>query len=216
MGVSRLLNYRMRMVFYPVLFISNKINWRFGRPFKCEAMDVETIRHLFQPGMIILSHKEFEFTNLFIRGHWKHSAIIIDSDMLIEATGKGVALKSIDEFLTEVDDYVILRPTFCDAILMEETCRYVRRVVGYPYNYAFLHGIRAFYCSELIYWAYRLACHHLPQRHEMERRVRGGILNPQAIFESKDHWQTVVRMESASQGSGCETSLQDIGRLKNA
>ncbi|MBP6977519.1 MAG: YiiX/YebB-like N1pC/P60 family cysteine hydrolase [Bacteroidales bacterium] len=196
---TRLLNYRIRMVFYPVLFISNKINWRFGRPFRCEGMDVETIRHLLQPGMIILSHKEFEFTNLFIRGYWKHSAIIMDHDMLIEATGKGVALKRIDEFIMEVDDYVILRPTFCDSELMEETCRYVRRVIGYPYNYAFLHGIRAFYCSELIYWAYRLACHHLPQRQEMERRVRGRILNPQDIFESKDIWQTVFYVNAASQ-----------------
>ncbi len=194
---SRLLNYRIRLAFYPVLFVSNKINWRFGRPFRCKGMDVETIRHLLQPGMVILSHKEFEFTNLFIRGYWKHSAIIIDSELLIEATGKGVAIKRIGEFITEVDDYVILRPTFCDTALMEETCRYVRRVVGYPYNYTFLHGMKAFYCSELIYWAYRLACHHLPQRHEMERRVRGRILNPQAIFESKDTWQTVVGMDAA-------------------
>ena len=199
MNRSRLLNYRFRLAFYPILFISNKINWRFGRPFRCEGMDVETIRHLLQPGMVILSHKEFEFTNLFIRGYWKHSALIMDDDMLIEATGKGVWLKRIEEFITEVDDYVILRPTFCDTVLMEETCRYVRRVVGYPYNYTFLHGMKAFYCSELIYWAYRLACHHLPQKQEMERRVRGRILNPQAIFESKDTWETVVGMETASQ-----------------
>lgn len=194
----RLMNYRFRLAFYPVLFISNKINWRFGRPFRCEGMDVETIRHLLQPGMVILSHKEFEFTNWFIRGYWKHSAIIIDHEMLIEATSKGVGLKRIEEFITEVDDYVILRPTFCDSALMEETCRYVRRVVGYPYNYTFLHGMKAFYCSELIYWAYRLACSHLPQRREMEQRVRGGILNPQAIFESKEYWQMVDCMDAAS------------------
>jgi len=165
--------------------------------------------------MIILSHKEFEFTNLFIKGYWKHSAIIIDNEILIEATSKGVELKKIDDFITAVDDYVVLRPTFCDASLMEETCRYVRRVVGYPYNYTFLHGKKAFYCSQLIYWAYMLACRHLPQRQVMNQQLRGKILNPQAIFESRESWQTVTCWQSASRDCSCKDSLEDMCRLKN-
>ncbi len=186
-----------------------------GRLYKCNGVDVKTLHGFLKPGMIVLSHKDYEFTNLFIKGYWTHSSMVIDHSRVVEATSKGVEIKHIEDFFTSVDDFVVLRPSFCDYSEMEAACRYVQRVVGYPYNFTFMHGRKAFYCSELIYWAYLQACRHLPEREEMHQKVNGKILNPQVIFESRNNWQTVICMRSASMGCACSDSLVEICRLKD-
>ena len=212
---TELLNYRFRMAFYPFVFVSNKINWRMGRSYKCNKLDINSIRHLLHPGMVVLSHKDYEFTNVFIKGYWTHSAIVIDPFHLVEATSKGVETKRINDFITSVDDFIVLRPSFCNAFEMEQACWYVKKVIGFPYNFTFLHGRKAFYCTELIYWAYMLACRDLPARLEMDKKINGKILNPQVIFESRNSWQTVGCKHSASLSCICNDSLEDICRLKS-
>jgi hypothetical protein len=203
-----LLNYRFRMAFYPFVFVSNKINWRMGRPYKCNSVNINSLHPLLQPGMVVLSHKDFEFTNLFIRGYWTHSAIVIDHAHIVEATSKGVELKRTNDFFISVDDFIVLKPSFCGSSEMEEACWYVKKVVGYPYNFTFLHGRKAFYCTELIYWAYMQACRDLPEYLEMDKKINGKILNPQVIYESQESWQTVACINSASHGCSCTDPIR--------
>lgn len=188
---KKLANYRFRMAFYPFVFVSNKINWRMGRPYKCGGMDISTIHDSLRPGMVVLSHKEYEFTNLFIRGYWTHSAMVVDQLRVVEATSKGVEMKHMEVFFTSLDDFIVLKPSFCDSSQMEAACWYAKRVVGFPYNFTFQHRRKAFYCSELIYWAYLQACRELPVCREMDRDVSSRILNPQVIFDSANRWQVV-------------------------
>jgi hypothetical protein len=195
-----LLNYRFRLTFYPFVFVSNKINWRWGRPFKGNRKDRKKMGHLLQPGMVILTHKEYEFTNIFIRGYWTHAAMVISSDQIVEATSDGVKIKLLEDFLASHDDYVVLKPTFCDSATMQLACEYVRQVLGYPYNFRFMPGGKAFYCAELVYWAYYNSCNSREsfagEIRELNRAIDGKILNPQEIYESKDCWERIVHMNT--------------------
>jgi hypothetical protein len=56
------------LLLYPFIRLANRINWRFGRSYKCERVNVDGIRPLLTPGMLVLTHKDYEFTNLFING----------------------------------------------------------------------------------------------------------------------------------------------------
>jgi len=57
--------------------------------------------------------------------------------------------------------------------------------VGNPYNFTFSHDKKAFYCSELIYWAYACTCRWLNSYPDK------GIIIPNSIYESKDLWEVV-------------------------
>jgi uncharacterized protein YycO len=161
---------------------------------------LEKIHPLLHPGMVILTHKEYEFTNLFIKGYWTHAAMAVSHDQIVEATGNGVEARSLHDFIICHDDYIILRPTFCGPDTMVRASEYVRQVVGFPSNYRFMPGGRNFYCAELVYWAYLRSCEHrgcLSSRtRELKRIEQGQIVNPQQIFESTDQWEHVSNKKS--------------------
>lgn len=146
--------------------------------------------------MVILTHRDYELSNYFIRGYWTHSAIIISEEEIVEAVGQGVTRKRLDEFISNIDDFIILQPRFCDPVRMEEASEFVKNVIGYPYNYSFRPRTRSYYCSELVYHAYT---------HESEWNLinqdatvpiwdfgSGEIFMPQNMIESDQLWQIVA------------------------
>ena len=84
----------------PFAMLANKINWRFGRPYRRNYEFVKPHIQRFAPGMIILSHKDYELTNLFIGGYWTHVAIIVSQNEVIEAISKGVVKTNTKKFFS--------------------------------------------------------------------------------------------------------------------
>lgn len=44
----------------PLIWVSKYITWRFGRKFRCSNFDLDNIRKVVMPGMILLSRREFK------------------------------------------------------------------------------------------------------------------------------------------------------------
>ncbi|MCK4407517.1 MAG: hypothetical protein KAV44_07555 [Bacteroidales bacterium] len=193
MNILRLQNFYT--ILSPFIKIANKINWRFGRHFKCKNHLLYPVGHLIGPGMIILSHKKFELTNFFIKGYWTHVAVIVSSEFVVEATSKGVMKTKFKEFIFTVDDFVILKPLFCDTNNMKEASKYVQKVIGSPYNFSFRPCEDTFYCSELVYWAYTKSCEWYDVRNKIPQGIndfiKGNIIKPQSMFESIQMWSVV-------------------------
>ena len=174
------------MIFcYPFIIIINNINWRFGRHYLCGVNSYKQIQDLIDPGMVVLTRKEHELSNFFIPGYWTHAAMIASDEYIVEATSKGVHRSTIKEFLTIVDDFVLLKPAFCTDQLMVRASKYAINAVGNPYNFSFRHGNNAFYCSELVYWAYARTCGLLSSYLEK------GIISPDSLYKSRDMWEVV-------------------------
>lgn len=98
-------------------------------------------------GDVLCTRSTGEFTNLFIRGDYKHSAICVNG-VVVEATRNGVHEIDLYDFLMSKDAFVIMRPKFSfDAKKLRELCK---RFDGVPYDYFFSPTIDAFSCAELV------------------------------------------------------------------
>jgi len=190
-----ILLYSSILLFNPFIRLANKIRWRFGRPYKCEKVNADEIRPLLKPGMVILTHKDFEMTNLFINGYWTHAAIVTSEDSVVEAISKGVVTKPLQTFLTTVDDFLILKPRFCSPESMESASEHVKQFVGYPYNFTFRPEEDSVYCSELVFLAYSKTpeWNHLTRTsaEDVREYYDGRILLPHSFSESKLLWQHI-------------------------
>jgi|WetSurMetagenome_2_1015567.scaffolds.fasta_scaffold485807_2 hypothetical protein len=179
----------------PFAMLANKINWRFGRPYKTKYDSFLPHISRFAPGMIILSHKDYELTNWFIRGYWTHVAMFASQDYIIEAVGRGVVRTPVKDFFSSIDDFIILEPKFCSRASMLEAVNYVQKYVGYPYNFKFLQSDRSFTCIDLICRAYDLSINNDKR---MALTITGlmdyiteEVIMPQSILNLDNTWNVI-------------------------
>ena len=118
------------------------------------ANQMTAIKKKLQPGDILNSRAEGEFTNLVIPGFFKHSSLYMGDGKVIEAVGEGVRSISLVDFLVDKDIIGVYRPTWLDA-KPHLACISIEKYLGKKYDYLFKLGTKEFYCSELVYQAYR-------------------------------------------------------------
>ncbi len=187
--------------FRPVIQISSWISWRFGRCYQGARVDLTRICNLFAPGMVILSHKNFQFTNLFIPGYWTHAAMIASGDSIIEATFHGVVRRNLVDFISTTDDFVVLKPLFCGPETVANACWYVREKLGCRYNFEFVPHSDAFYCSGLVYSAYLESMHNQQVQNgypeDFSNYAKGRIAFPNDLINHRDTWAVVLDSNAA-------------------
>jgi hypothetical protein len=142
----------MKMI-SPLLRIFGRLNWRFGRPYRNSLIKEEFLINV-KPGMIVLTRKKYELTNLLIPGYWKHAALITGDLQVIHATGNGVTLEGLHEFISLTDDFLFLKPSFCNDPEMNMAAAYIKRFIGFPYNFLLVPTNDSCYCSQLVCKAY--------------------------------------------------------------
>ena len=182
----------------PLIRASKYFNWRFGRRFRCSGLDLDPIRKVLAPGMIVLSRSEFQVSNLFIDGYWTHSAMIISGEEVIEATSEGVVINQLTEFLLKKDDFVILKPKFCGNHEMERACGHALEIVGAPYSFNFDNSDNSFYCSELVLKSYARSCswngRSQQEPFEFRNLCDGKIIRPADLYHNRNAWEIICQM----------------------
>lgn len=182
----------------PLIWVSKYITWRFGRKFRCSDLNLDCIRERVKPGMIILSRREFQISNLFIDGYWTHTAMIMPMEMVVEATTKGVIIHTLKDFFLNTDNFVILKPRFCSILEMDKACFHATEIVGSPYSFDFNNSDDSFYCSELVLKVYAKTCgwtnknHHPPS--EFSNLCEGKIIHPSDLYHNSNAWEIVFQL----------------------
>ena len=191
-------NSKFLYYFTTLIKISKYLTWRFGRRFRCSDLNLEPIRKVVKPGMIVLSRREYQVSNLFIEGYWTHTAMIMPREKVIEATADGVILNELREFFLQTDDFVILKPKFCGLPEMEKACCHASKIVGAPYSFDFNNSDNSFYCSELVLKAYARSCFWDWQSHqepgEFKKLCDGEIIRPSDLYHNRNAWEIVFQM----------------------
>jgi hypothetical protein len=178
----------------PFSKLINRINWRFGRPFSCNSIETEPIKKQLQPGMIILTHRNYECSSLFIPGYWTHAAMVATSDHIIDATRKGVCLNTIESFFSTVDDFIVLKPSFCCPKMMTNAGYLATNLVGYPFSFDFRNSNKVFYCSGLVCWVYAQT---LSEQNTInlpilfQNYLTGYIIKPMDFAFHRNLWQVI-------------------------
>jgi hypothetical protein len=207
MSQSALLSLFLRIC-SPFSKVINRINWRFGRPFHCTHKKTGQMREKIKPGMVILTHKKYELTSMFIPGYWTHSALVTSPGLVIEATAKGVGMNTLDAFFSTVDDFIVLSPRFCCPETMKKAGERASTLVGFPYCFDFRNSPEMFYCSGLICWVYSQTLIERDQPHKipfvMRDYLSGSIIRPMDLYQHRDAWQVVG---SFKESNLCSTEI---------
>jgi hypothetical protein len=189
-----MLRFTLRILL-PVTIGVNMINWRFGRPYCCSGETAALFRTRLQPGMVILTHKKYELSSVFIPGYWTHSALVLSSGSILEAVGNGVCVKTTDAFFAEIDDFIVLKPKFCKKSDLKHIWRQATNFIGLPYSFDFSNTSEKVYCSGLICQVFIRVLtetghlHHLPS--SMGNFLKGRIIIPGDIRANQEAWQVM-------------------------
>jgi len=140
-----------------------KIMQKLGRAEpKMNRESVDLAMSLIKTGDILLSKEDQRFTSLFIKGDYKHAAILSPSGV-IEAVGDdyengknlgGVRKVDLEEWLFLMDKVAIIRPLQNPEINYIAGCNALS-YIGRGYDYEFKIDKSKIYCSELIYLCYQ-------------------------------------------------------------
>lgn len=180
----------------PASRLANKINWRFGRKYRFQDSYHAIISNKIKPGMIVLSHKNYEFTNLFIKGYWTHAAVIVSNSEIVEALSSGVMQNEVKDFFSTSDDFIILEPINMDNRSRDEAINFIKNKVGSPYNFSFIQSEDKFTCSDLVGRAYKIP---IPESEEDASEsfsfisyLTSDVLRPEQVLQQNGMWKVVV------------------------
>lgn len=169
-------------ILYPLIKWAGKVHLPFTHK-GCTSKDVRRIQELCDVGQILLSRTRGELTTLLIPGHWKHAAIVIDAENVIEAVGGGVRKSDLIDFVMTKDEVCLIAPLFLfDHELAKSRAE---SAIGKPYDYFFTPGLDAFYCAELPAW-----CLNNPA---FRKKTTLGVetIEPQDYYEAKDKFEVL-------------------------
>ena len=91
---------------------------------------------------------------------YSHCAMIIqegDSFKVIEAIGEGVVVTSLQDFVRRSSKIQVARFKQADNAFLQRAIRYAISLKGKPYDDVFLLNNDRYYCSELLYEAFKVA-----------------------------------------------------------
>lgn len=91
---------------------------------------------------------------------FSHCAMVVkvqDSLEVLEAMGKGVVLTSLKDFKARSPKILVGRLKNGDEAFLNRACAYGLSLQGKPYDDAFMLNNDRYYCSELIYEAFKTA-----------------------------------------------------------
>lgn len=128
---------------------------KISRPeMRITTQEYSKVKELIKNGDCLLSRTDWELSNFFLPGFWKHCGIYLDG-YVYEATTHGVRKVLLSEFCFKKDVVGIARPNFDLELNYAEM--YLDRTLGLGYDWAFSwmdNTSDAWYCSEYVYAFY--------------------------------------------------------------
>lgn len=127
---------------------------------------------LLKPGMVLLSRKHGELSNLAIPGRFTHAAMYCGSHLsqhgdggsfdvpfVVEATRHGMVDTDLISFMLSKDIVGVYRPLFATDMQMRDAANWALKQAedAVPYDYEFDPKNKALYCSEAVWLAYKVA-----------------------------------------------------------
>lgn len=140
----------------PLTRLLDRVNLRIGRATLQGDLYHAALTHA-RPGDIVLTRTAWRPSNLLLPGRWTHVLLVVDRDVLVEATLPRVKTTWLVDVWANASEVLIMRPKFLTAEQQADAAACARGLVGTPYDLEFQLGPRELYCSELVYNAMLVA-----------------------------------------------------------
>lgn len=189
------LRHRILRLLYPLIRFAGKLR----SPLDIETLhdiQIEQIIKAAQPGDIIGSYTEGEFSNWLLRGPIKHAGLVSWDDHVVEAKDPVVVERSLHTFLAGKSAAFLIRPraTVVDPYLADQAVQTAISLIGRNYDYGFhiprmTEPNQLLYCSELVWWCYAKNIPHWAFR---PRKVWGvPTIQPSDFLGAVQHFELV-------------------------
>lgn len=193
----------------PFLKWSSGVHLPFTHKYVTGIQYYELYPHL-KPGLIFVTRIRGDLTTFLIPGFWTHAAIYtpqlgVPDEIVTEAEGPGVLWTDLITFMLTKDYLMALEPKGLgdkkDAI-MKRAAEIAAIQHGSLYDYDFefhISGNKAFYCSELVWWAYDQACMEFEVPSPFKPRMSLGTLTmtPEDIATDMDNFSVLFSTKAA-------------------
>lgn len=157
---------------------------------KIKSTHYENATIILEEGHILLGTRFGEFSNIFIPGKYKHSAIYIGNNTVVEAVYPQVKKTSLIDFMLSRDLVGIVSPIFCDIDQMKLATRWAIKQLNKSYDLLFDCNDKnwAFYCHELTGKAYTETMNPCPWQ---PRERFGELTYTGDDFIKSNKWQII-------------------------
>jgi len=140
----------------PLLIWYGKLHWPGSKRKMTEAKVKECIA-MAQVGDVIITRKNWEPTNLLIKGEFKHATLVIDKEVLAEAVAPVSKKTGYYDLLMKSDRAKLCRANNFTGQQLDLSSVYALNHLGRAYDYYFDDGNENNYCSEFCYEALKYA-----------------------------------------------------------
>ena len=120
---------------------------------KMDDLELEQLKAFIIDGDCLVSRSDYELSNIFMPGEWKHVALYYKGHVYESVTG-GVRKTPIEEFFYKKDQIGLCR--LHKEIDFSLAIPFLDSTIGMPYDWSFSGKNDKYYCSELAYKAYSL------------------------------------------------------------
>lgn len=137
-----LLKYILPYIRFNMYYTSMK-GWKYKRGYD-----------LLKPGDIILTRDDWKLISFLIPGTFSHAALCVDKDSefeVAEMTHEGFCKSCFFDICKESDRVMIIRCKDWDGRYINKIIKKCKTLSGKLYDNQFKLGIKALYCSELVY-----------------------------------------------------------------
>lgn len=173
----------------PIMVYIGRMALPFSRPRLTSKAYREALAKM-KVGDIILTTSSGEISNLLIPGRYKHAAIVVDDNSVVEAVGYGVLRTDLLSFFLSKDYFVILRARFCSNEEALQAAKFAEELTGTPYDYEFHPANNAFYCSELCYHVYNKSVKGNP--FTLRKTLGVETVTAQDFYNADNKWHKVM------------------------
>ena len=165
---------------------------------KVTGRDYYQLWPMLKPGTLFATKIRGDLTDILVPGYYTHIGIYCPrpgatiDESVVQAERDGVQRCDLVSFLTTKDDVLVFEPNLPSDkkdLVMLRAAEIAAAEVGKPYDYQFEYSptdLKAFYCSELAWYAYDVACadYGLPSLFKPTKELDVDTITPQAMATS--------------------------------
>ena len=177
----------LKTVYRSVLVVIGHIKWSWypfwlqfnAKGYKVRGLEVETVVKSMQLGDILLRGYD-QYPSSRLIGYWSHTGIVVSSNSVIHAIGKGVCEEHIIDFC-RCDRIAVLRPRISEIATLSVVST-AKSYIGSNYDFYFLfNDPRELSCTELLYKCFEPYAEQL-NMYPKSMAVFGRVVKPEDVL----------------------------------